>query len=255
MRNNMTNKSNSKMLMIASVLVITAGAVMFVVDAAAQSLVTDYSWLLFAAMALLAAPIDAVFNSRLNANVRFGLVCSFICAGLFGPSAGVVVAVINASITEFRRAKTYNSLFYNVAVSVISISEASLATSKMFPEFGSQTSEMSTVNVAVAMGVFTLFYFSLSTLLTAVYSALSGGQSFFAILISRFQATSLCYVVTGASAITACLLAELAGNTVLLALTFILMAALFFIQAFVRRINNSAKGASLSNMLNPVARV
>ena len=253
MRNNVTNKSNSKLLMIASALVITAGAIMFVVDAAAQSLVTNYSWLLFAAMTLLVAPMDAFFNSGLKGRVRFGLICSFICAALWGPSAGVVVAVINTSIAEFKRAKTYNSLFYNVAVSVISMSEAGLATSKLFPEYGSQPSEMSTANIALAMGVFTLCYFILSTSLTAVYSVLSGEQSFFTILMSRFQSTSLCYVVTGAGAITACMLAELAGNTGLLALIGGSMMALFFIQAFLRRINNPAKAASLSNMLDPVA--
>ena len=252
MRTETTNESNSKMLMIASTLVIAAGAIMFAVDAAAQSLVTNYSWILFAAMTLLVAPIDRFYNSRLKSPVRFGLVCAFACAALFGPSAGVVAAVINVSIVEFKRAKTYNSFFYIVAVSIISISEASLATSKLFPEFGSRVSEMSKADVALAMGVFMLCYFGISTSLAAVYSALSAERSFVDTLKSSFHSVSLCYISTGACAIAIYLIAEIIGNSAFLVLAVITVAAFFFLQALLRKTNNSARTAGLSNMLNPV---
>lgn len=252
MRTETTNETNPKMLMIASVLVITAGAIMFAIDAAAQSLVTNYSWMSFAAMTLLVAPIDRFYNSRLKLPVRFGLVCAFACAALFGPSAGVVAAVINASIVEFKRAKTYNSFFYTVAVSIISMSEASLATSKLFPEFGSRVSEMSKADVALAMGVFMLCYFGISTSLAAVYSALSAEGSFLNTLQSRFHSVSLCYVSTGACAIAIYLIAETIGNPVLLVLPVSTVAAFFFLQALLRKTNNSVRTAGLSNMLNPV---
>jgi signal transduction histidine kinase/CheY-like chemotaxis protein len=209
--NSRTSGASSSKLSVLSTGVIVSGAMAVVIAVLRQSFVSDLQWLTMVALVLFVAPITTIHMPRLKAGVTIGDAVTFTCAALFGPDASVIAAAADGIFSSTTITKSPRKILYNTSMSVLSMVAANTLTQLAFKNFGINTKSLTVAELAAALGLFTLVYFSVSTFLIAAYLAVASNESFWKSWKENCMWTSISYAASGVSAMGAYLLVDRFG--------------------------------------------
>jgi hypothetical protein len=240
MRDELSNKNSSPVLILLTLAVVAGGALAVGSAATRQALMTQHAWLVMIGLALLVAPVSTVNIPGLKADVVVGDVVTFACAALFGANAAILAAVADGTLTSLRITKNSRKFIYNVATCAVSTGVANLVAHSAFDQFGSNGSQMSAGALAAALGLFTVVYFLMSTMLISTYIALSTRKPVIKLWKDKFLWTFVSYLGSGASAFAVALLAERMGHLVFLVSAGTMLALFLFYRAYFRRASTVA---------------
>lgn len=229
------------MLTVLSALVITAGLAVAALATARQALIPGRAWLMMIALAIVVAPLGALYIPGLKAKVTISEVVTFSCALLFGPSAAVIAALADGAVISLKVTKNPRKFLYNCAAFASSMAVASLTARYIFPAFGNPNAPSSAAVMISATALFTLLYFLISTSLVAAYIAVSNKQSLLKLWRESFLWTSISYLVSGAAALAAFYLVGRFGY----ASFFVLAGAMMMIFLFYRTYFQKVESANL----------
>jgi signal transduction histidine kinase/CheY-like chemotaxis protein len=194
------NDSTAKLSRL-SLIVTLAGALTIVTAIVDQVFVADFTWLTMVALTLFVAPMKTILIPGVKARVTLGDTITFACATMFGPSAAVIAAATEGTFTSFRMTRNPRKILYNTAMCVLSMAGAGIATKMAFADFGEHTYKLSLPELIVALALFTLTYFLISTFLIGAYLATSSGEPFWEIWKENCTWTSISYGASGVSAL------------------------------------------------------
>jgi putative nucleotidyltransferase with HDIG domain len=243
-------KKDSSVLTALSVLVITAGLAVAAMAAIRQSFVPGRAWLMMIALAIVVAPLGALYIPGLKAKVTISEVVTFSCALLFGPSAAVIAALADGAVISLRVTKNPRKFLYNVTVFASSMAVASLTTRTAFPAFGNPNAPSSVAVMVSATALFTLLYFLISTSLIAAYIAVSNKQSLLKLWRENFLWTSVSYLASGAAALAAFYLVGRFGYASFLVLTGAMMMIFLFYRTYFQKVESANRKAEQMEEIN-----
>jgi hypothetical protein len=173
-----------------------------------------------------------------KASVVLGDVITFSCAVLFGPAAAIIAATADGALSSLRLTKDYRKFLYNIATCALSMAGASTLTSAVFADFGFHDGRVGIVNLIGEVGLFTLGYFLISTMLVAAYIAFSKGLSLFKLWREKFLWTLLSYAASGISCLAAYLLVGRLGLYIFLSLVSVMLCLFLFYRSYFHRVEN-----------------
>jgi putative nucleotidyltransferase with HDIG domain len=231
-------------------IVIAAGAAAVALALTRQALAAEYAWLAMIALALCVAPLSTITIPGIKASVTLGDVVTFSCAALFGPSAAVIAAVADGTVTSLRITKNYRKFFYNVGTGAVSMAIAGFATTAAFPGFGVRDSFISPVKLAAAVALLTGCYFVISTSLIGAYISFSTKDSFLKVWREHFLWTSVSYLASGVSSFAACFLIARFGYYTFLVPIGVMVMALFFYRTYFNKVEGAYQRADQMEELN-----
>lgn len=229
--------------------VMVAGAMVIVLAAAKQTFAPEHGWLTMIALALLVAPMSVIIIPGTRARLVLGDIVTFACAAIFGPSAAIIAAVADGAVTSLRITKSPYKFAYNIAVCAVSMGGAGFVTKAVFPAFGERSAQPA-VNVVIQIGLFSILFFFIETFLVAGYVAASTRKSFFTMWRENFIWTSVSYVASGGSALTAYFLAARYGYYVFLVPVGLIIVVFYFYRSYFSKVESANQKAGELEELN-----
>jgi HD-GYP domain-containing protein (c-di-GMP phosphodiesterase class II) len=237
------------MLTALTALVVLAGASAITLATIRQALAQERAWLMMLALALIVAPLGALYIPGLKAKVVLGEMVTFSCALLFGPNAAVIAALADGTIISLKVTRNPRKFIYNVASMAASMAAAAFATRVVFPDFGTSNARP-VASVILETALFTLLYFVISTSLIAAYIAASKGEPVLKLWKENFLWTSISFIASGATALAAYYLVGRFGYTIFLVFMGVMMLVFLFYRTYFRKVEDANQRAGQMEELN-----
>ncbi len=192
------------MLLMLLTLVLTLNAVVDLSAAAIfQAFYAGQSWMPMVVLVLLLSSLKATRLLGDRTRSMLGEVAVLSSAAIFGPVAAVIAAAAHRASHYQKESGGWSKYLYNVAACVSAANTAGYATKALIPSFGFSTIDISSLEMVLAMGIYTSIYFVLLTALSCAYDAIANQASLFSMMKSILLGTWLRYFLGGASALAA----------------------------------------------------
>jgi hypothetical protein len=117
---------------------------------------------------------------------------------------------------------------------------ASALTRTVFSDFGVQGNRVEIVELIGEVGLFTLAYFLISTMLIALYIAFSKGLPLFRLWREKFLWTLMSYVASGVSCLGSYLLVGRIGVYLFLSLVSVMLVVFLSYRSYFQKMGSSA---------------
>ena len=226
-----------------SLAVIAVAVLAIGVAAVEQSEVEENAWLSMIALALFVGPMTIIKIPGTKVNITLGDTATFACAALFGPSAAVLAAVAEGSITSLKMTTNARKFAYNVATGAVGMTVAGVVTVSAFPMFGDRMALGPLADMVAALGLFSVCYFVVTTFLIATYMALSNNETCWGFWRDNLAWTSLQNVASGGSALTVYMLVDRVGYYSFLVPVGLIMLVVLFYRTYFRKVESANKRA------------
>jgi putative nucleotidyltransferase with HDIG domain len=223
-------KSHSSKTILLCVFVMLCGVAAISIAVARQAVIAEHGWMMMIAALLLLAPLGEVSVPGIKGRLVVGDVVTFACAALVGPNAAVIAAAVDGAATSLKITKSPLKFFYNVATCVLSMTAAGMAAKAVFPRFGSAVDRLPVGELIVAMGIFALCYFLVSTVLISSFLAVTKGTPLWPLWRDYFSWSSIGYLVNVGFSVAAYELVGQFGYYIF----FVAVGAMLFISLFYR---------------------
>ena len=224
-----------------SLFVISCGVAAIGLAAVEQSKVQGNAWLSMVALALFVGPMTIIKIPGVKVTITLGDTATFACAALFGPSAAVLAAVAEGSITSFKITTNARKFAYNVATCAVAMMVAGLVTRNAFPLFGAGMGHQPLAEIVGSLGLFTVCYYVVTTALIASYITLSNREPLWKFWRDNLSWTSLQHAASGASALGVCFLVDRFGYYSFLVPVGLIMLVVLFYRTYFQKVESANK--------------